>query len=86
MCIRDRYDTLEGRQTFPRAELTAVMRALLAVEHFGQRVTAVTIGSDSKIVVDGFGKGMAHALQSMLVAGWEELWDRAQALRDRGIT
>eukprot|EP00973_Karenia_brevis_P042174 5839412-Karenia_brevis.AAC.1 len=36
------YGTLDGRQT-PRAELTAVMRALLAVEQFGQRVTAATI-------------------------------------------
>eukprot|EP00973_Karenia_brevis_P057983 8071817-Karenia_brevis.AAC.1 len=51
------YGTLDGRQTVPRAELRALMRALLAVEHFGQRVTAVTIWSDSKIVVDGLSKG-----------------------------
>eukprot|EP00973_Karenia_brevis_P013816 1874518-Karenia_brevis.AAC.1 len=77
------FGTLGGRRTVPRAELIAVMRALLAVEHYGHRVTAVTIWSDSKIVVDGYSKGMTHTLQSMLVADWEELWDRVQALRDR---
>eukprot|EP00973_Karenia_brevis_P039439 5445506-Karenia_brevis.AAC.1 len=44
----------------PRAELTAVMRALLAVENIGDGVEHVTICSDSKIVVDGYnrkGKG-----------------------------
>eukprot|EP00973_Karenia_brevis_P028733 3962608-Karenia_brevis.AAC.1 len=57
------YGTLDGRQTVPRAELTAVMRALLAVEHYGQRLTAVTVWSDSRIVVDGLSKGIAHTLQ-----------------------
>eukprot|EP00973_Karenia_brevis_P048420 6719223-Karenia_brevis.AAC.1 len=60
------------------------MRTLIAVEHDGQIVTAVTVWSDSKIVVDGLSKGIAHTLQSMLVADWGELWDRAQALRERG--
>eukprot|EP00973_Karenia_brevis_P083997 11655599-Karenia_brevis.AAC.1 len=46
------YGTSDGKQTVPRAELTAAMRALLAVEHYGQGVTAVTMWSDSKIVVD----------------------------------
>eukprot|EP00973_Karenia_brevis_P041222 5703318-Karenia_brevis.AAC.1 len=46
------------------------MRALLAIKHFGYGVTAVKVWSDSKVV---------------LVAGWEELWDRALALRSRGV-
>eukprot|EP00973_Karenia_brevis_P091908 12409755-Karenia_brevis.AAC.1 len=62
------------------------MRALLAVEHYGQRVTTVTIWSDSKMVVDGYGKGMNHTLQSLLVADWEEFWDRVNALTARGTT
>eukprot|EP00973_Karenia_brevis_P049487 6865980-Karenia_brevis.AAC.1 len=62
------------------------MRVLLAVEHYGQKVSAVTIGSDSKIVVDGYGKGMNHTLQSLLVADWEEFRDRAQSRTARGIT
>eukprot|EP00973_Karenia_brevis_P001647 223929-Karenia_brevis.AAC.1 len=66
---------MDGRQTVPRAELTAVVRALLAVEHYGQRVTEVTFWSDSKIVVDGYKKGKS-TLQSVLVTDWEELWDR----------
>eukprot|EP00973_Karenia_brevis_P028170 3881218-Karenia_brevis.AAC.1 len=70
------YGTLDGRQTVPRAELTIVMRALLAVENCGQKVNVVTIWSDSRIVVDGHGKGMKHTLQSLLVADWEEFWDR----------
>eukprot|EP00973_Karenia_brevis_P062229 8656128-Karenia_brevis.AAC.1 len=57
------------------------MRARLAVEHHGQRVTTVTVWSDSKIVVDGFGKGMNHTLQSMLVTDWEEFWDSALTAR-----
>eukprot|EP00973_Karenia_brevis_P018885 2588958-Karenia_brevis.AAC.1 len=60
------YGTLDGRQTVPRSELTAVMRALLAVEHYGQRVSTVTIWSDSKIVVNGCGRGIDHTLQFML--------------------
>eukprot|EP00973_Karenia_brevis_P024739 3410781-Karenia_brevis.AAC.1 len=61
------------------------MRALPAVEHYGQRVTGVTVWPDSKIVVDGCSKGVVHTLQSMLVANREELWDEVQALRDRGV-
>eukprot|EP00973_Karenia_brevis_P056898 7915575-Karenia_brevis.AAC.1 len=52
-----KYGTLDGKQAVPRAELTAVMRALLAVEHYGHRVTTVTMRSDSKIVVDGYRRG-----------------------------
>eukprot|EP00973_Karenia_brevis_P051139 7102913-Karenia_brevis.AAC.1 len=62
------------------------MRALLAVEHHGQGVSSVNILSDSKIVVDGYGKGMNHTLQCLLVAEWEEFWDRANALTARGTT
>eukprot|EP00973_Karenia_brevis_P048740 6762905-Karenia_brevis.AAC.1 len=57
---------------------------MLAVEHYGNRVTEVTVWSNSKIVVDGYRKGMVHTLQSMLVADWEELWDRVHALTSRG--
>eukprot|EP00973_Karenia_brevis_P027641 3809467-Karenia_brevis.AAC.1 len=69
-------ESLDGRQTVPRAELTAVMRALLAVERYGHRVTSVVVWSDSKMVVDGYRNGRTSTLQSMLVADWEELWDR----------
>eukprot|EP00973_Karenia_brevis_P041988 5812552-Karenia_brevis.AAC.1 len=67
---------MEGRQTVPRSEMTAVMRSLLAVEQYGHGVTALTIWSDSKIVVSGYGKGKAHTLKSMLVTDWEEIWER----------
>eukprot|EP00973_Karenia_brevis_P060606 8428738-Karenia_brevis.AAC.1 len=63
---------MEGKQIVPRSEMTAVMRALLAVEQYGQQVTAVTIWSDSKIVVQGYCTGTAHTLKSMLVTDWEE--------------
>eukprot|EP00973_Karenia_brevis_P057213 7960650-Karenia_brevis.AAC.1 len=75
---------MEGRQTVPRSEMTAVMRALLAVEHYGQGVTALTTWSDSKVVVTGYCKGKAHTLKSMLVTDWEEIWDRADAITARG--
>eukprot|EP00973_Karenia_brevis_P081875 11351775-Karenia_brevis.AAC.1 len=61
------------------------MRAFLAVEHYGQGVTGVTVWSDSKMVVDGYTKGKG-ALQSVLCTDWEELWDRADALANRGTS
>eukprot|EP00973_Karenia_brevis_P085939 11918473-Karenia_brevis.AAC.1 len=60
------YGSMEGRQTVPRSEITAVMRASLAVEQYGQGVTALTTWSDSKIVVNVYGKVKAHTLKSML--------------------
>eukprot|EP00973_Karenia_brevis_P000776 108110-Karenia_brevis.AAC.1 len=51
------HGSLGGRQTVPRAEPVAVMRALLAFEHIGHGVTKIIVWSDSKIVVDGFQKG-----------------------------
>eukprot|EP00973_Karenia_brevis_P067000 9316901-Karenia_brevis.AAC.1 len=63
---------MDGRQTVPRAEMTAVIRALLQVKATGQGITGVTIWSDSKVVVQGYNKGKAHTLQSMLVTDWEE--------------
>eukprot|EP00973_Karenia_brevis_P054654 7595905-Karenia_brevis.AAC.1 len=53
------YGSMDGRQTVPSSELTAVMWALLAVENFGPGVTEVTVWSDSKIMVDGYRKGEA---------------------------
>eukprot|EP00973_Karenia_brevis_P085822 11904895-Karenia_brevis.AAC.1 len=64
--------------------MTAVMRAFLAVEQYGQQVTTVTIWSDSKIVLHGYCKGKAHTLKSMLVTYWEEMWDKAEAIIARG--
>eukprot|EP00973_Karenia_brevis_P091792 12409136-Karenia_brevis.AAC.1 len=51
------YGFLDDKQTVPRAELIAVMSALLAVEHHGIGATGLTIWSDTKIVVDGYKKG-----------------------------
>eukprot|EP00973_Karenia_brevis_P085311 11839696-Karenia_brevis.AAC.1 len=48
------YGTMGGKQTVPRAKRTAVIRALMAVNHFGMGIAQVTIWSDSKIVVSGF--------------------------------
>eukprot|EP00973_Karenia_brevis_P050724 7046224-Karenia_brevis.AAC.1 len=48
---------MDGRQTAPRAEMTAVIRALLAIKATGLGITHVTIWSDSKIVVQGYNKG-----------------------------
>eukprot|EP00973_Karenia_brevis_P008106 1099163-Karenia_brevis.AAC.1 len=44
------------QETVPRSELTAAMRAILAVEHYGTGFTVVTVWSDSKIVVDAIGR------------------------------
>eukprot|EP00973_Karenia_brevis_P037756 5208349-Karenia_brevis.AAC.1 len=64
---------MDGRQTVPRAEITAVIRALMAVNHYGLGVTQVIIWSDSKIVVSGYNKDKTHTLQSLLVTDWEEV-------------
>eukprot|EP00973_Karenia_brevis_P058088 8087419-Karenia_brevis.AAC.1 len=76
---------MDGKQAVPRSELTAVMRALLVVDHFGPGVTEVTVWSDSKNVVDGYRKGKA-TLKSAWCTDWEELWDRVDAITRRGIT
>eukprot|EP00973_Karenia_brevis_P062926 8748008-Karenia_brevis.AAC.1 len=75
---------MDGRQTVPRAEMTAVIRALLHVKTTGFRITKVTIWSDSKVVVQGYNRGKIHTLQSMLVAEWEDLWEQAEAIIQRG--
>eukprot|EP00973_Karenia_brevis_P024614 3396125-Karenia_brevis.AAC.1 len=76
---------MDGRQTVPRAEMTAVIRALLHVQATGQAVSRVTVWSDSKIAVQGFNKGKAHTLQSRLVTDWEDLWTQVEALRARNV-
>eukprot|EP00973_Karenia_brevis_P040086 5535728-Karenia_brevis.AAC.1 len=63
--------------------MTAVIRALLHVQAAGQAISGVTIWSDGKIVVQGFNKGKAHTLQSLLVTDWEDLWAQVEALRAR---
>eukprot|EP00973_Karenia_brevis_P036394 5018901-Karenia_brevis.AAC.1 len=63
---------MDGRQTVPRAEMTAVIRALLAIKVSGPGVTQMTIWSDSKVVAQGYNKGNCHTLQSLLVTDWED--------------
>eukprot|EP00973_Karenia_brevis_P037369 5150794-Karenia_brevis.AAC.1 len=48
---------MDGKQTVPRAEMTASVRARLAIKATGQSITKVTIWSDSKVVVQGIDKG-----------------------------
>eukprot|EP00973_Karenia_brevis_P047106 6538092-Karenia_brevis.AAC.1 len=76
---------MDGRQTVPRAEVTAVIRALLHVQATGQGITGVTIWSDSKVAVQGYNKGKAQTLQSMFVTDWEDLWEQVDALRARNV-
>eukprot|EP00973_Karenia_brevis_P009977 1348573-Karenia_brevis.AAC.1 len=63
---------MDGRQTEPRAEMTAVIRALMAVNHFGMGITEDTIWPDGKIRVNGYNKSKIQTLQSLLVTDWEE--------------
>eukprot|EP00973_Karenia_brevis_P075140 10438896-Karenia_brevis.AAC.1 len=65
--------------------MTAVIRALLHVKSIGLRVTKVTIWSDSKVVVQGSNRGKIQTLQSMLATDWEDLWEQAEAITQRGI-
>eukprot|EP00973_Karenia_brevis_P017910 2461435-Karenia_brevis.AAC.1 len=74
---------MDGKQTVPRAEMTAVIRALMAVNQFGMGITEVTIWSDSKIVANGYNRGKTHILQSLLVTDWEEIWEQAEAIVDK---
>eukprot|EP00973_Karenia_brevis_P079011 10964344-Karenia_brevis.AAC.1 len=64
--------------------MTAVIRALLHVKATGLRITKVIIWSDSKLVVQGYNKGKAHTLHSLLVTDWEDLWEQADAITQRG--
>eukprot|EP00973_Karenia_brevis_P032517 4485509-Karenia_brevis.AAC.1 len=74
---------MDGRQTVPRAEMTAVIRALLAIMATGLGITHATIWSDSKIVVQGYNKSKSHTLQSLLVTDREDLWEQADAIMGR---
>eukprot|EP00973_Karenia_brevis_P033715 4649187-Karenia_brevis.AAC.1 len=65
--------------------MTAVIGALMAINHYGLGVTHATIWSDSQIVVNCYNKGKTHALQSMLATDWEEIWEQADAILDRGV-
>eukprot|EP00973_Karenia_brevis_P070239 9763551-Karenia_brevis.AAC.1 len=40
------YGTIDGKQTVPRADMTAVIRALLAIKATGRGIAKVTIWSD----------------------------------------
>eukprot|EP00973_Karenia_brevis_P042221 5845711-Karenia_brevis.AAC.1 len=44
----------------------------------------MTIWSDSMVVVQGYNKGKSHTLQSLLVTDWEDLWEQAEAIMERG--
>eukprot|EP00973_Karenia_brevis_P078683 10921789-Karenia_brevis.AAC.1 len=63
--------------------MTAVIRALMAIKHFGHGVTHATIWPDSKIVVNWCNEGKTHTLQSMLATDWKEVWEQAEAILDR---
>eukprot|EP00973_Karenia_brevis_P028762 3965885-Karenia_brevis.AAC.1 len=56
----------------------------MAIKQYGLGVTHATIWSDSQIVVNGYSKGKTHTLQPMLATGWEEIWEQADAILDRG--
>eukprot|EP00973_Karenia_brevis_P086589 12006729-Karenia_brevis.AAC.1 len=58
----------------------------MAIKQFGLGVTHATIWSDSKIVVNGYNKGKTHTLQAMLATDWEEIWEQAEAILDRGTS
>eukprot|EP00973_Karenia_brevis_P082673 11461239-Karenia_brevis.AAC.1 len=77
---------MDGKQTVPRAEITAVIRALLHVKITGLSITKVTIWSGSKVAVQGYNKGKVDTLKSLLVTDWEDLWEQAEAITQRGIS
>eukprot|EP00973_Karenia_brevis_P011338 1535671-Karenia_brevis.AAC.1 len=64
--------------------MTAVIKALLAINASGHGITQVTIWSDSKVVVQGYNKGKSNTLQSLLDTDWEDLWEQAEAIMGRG--
>eukprot|EP00973_Karenia_brevis_P009195 1246959-Karenia_brevis.AAC.1 len=66
--------------------MTAVIRALLHVKTTGLGVTKVTIWSDRKVVVQGYNRGTAHTLQSLPVTDWEDLWEQAEAITQKGTS
>eukprot|EP00973_Karenia_brevis_P003496 482852-Karenia_brevis.AAC.1 len=75
---------MDGKQTVPRADMTAAFTALLAIKATGLGVTHVTMWSDSKVVVQGYDKGKSHTLQPLLVTDWEGFWEQADAIMERG--
>ena len=80
------YGSLEGYQSVPRAELTALIRFFTFLVGLGPGKTGNhTVYTDNKMVYQGFtaGRHIGHGNMSDL---WQLMWDLYQNLEDAGWT
>ena len=74
---------LGGKQTVPRAELTAIKTCLQDLKDH-ERIKAIEIFSDCKMAVDGFSKGRELTLMGDMGALWYEIWDIYRQIASSG--
>ena len=71
---------LDGKQTVPRAELTAILNCLLDLKGH-KTIKNITIYSDCKMAVDGFQRGPAYSKLTACGAIWADICDVIQDLK-----
>ena len=75
---------MAGKQTVPRAELTAILTCLLDIKHH-PTIRTVTIYSDCKMAVDGYNRGRAYSQLTSCGALWADIWDCIEEIRTGGV-
>ena len=77
--------SLEGKQTVPRAELTAIFECLDDLKQCPNLIE-ITLYSDCKMAVDSFAKGKVYAQRTACGAIWADIWEILKELEGRGVT
>ena len=76
---------LGGKQTAPRAELTAIKTCLMDLKDH-PRIKRAEIYSDCKMAVDSYAKGMQYAQLTACGAIWADIWVLVEVLESKGVT
>ena len=77
--------SMEGKQTVPRAELTALLTCLMDIKGH-DTIRTIIIYSDCKMAVDGFHKGRAYSKLTACGAIWSDIWDCVDEIQRQGGT
>ena len=76
--------SLGGKQTVPRAELTALHECLSDLKDH-PRIKHVTIHSDCKMAVDSYAKGKTYSQLTTCGSIWADIWQVVEYKDPRGI-
>ena len=76
--------SLGGKQTVPRAELTAIHECLSDLQNHPM-IKHITIHSDCKMAVDSYAKGKTYSQLTACGAIWADIWKVVEILDQQGI-